>query len=291
MKHFLCLLLSACGIAGLCLARDRSDNRWPVRSEQNIDKTLPLSGGAMRLVVDNIEGFVHVSAVDSSDVSVHAHQTIRADSDADLAEAKREVSLDISGKPGTVSVYYRAPWRCDGENRPCEHQERRFYRVAYDIDVRVPRAARVYLSTINHGDVTLAGTTGDFEVKNINGGINVNAVAGSGSVHTINGPVDVTFARNPRAPSSFKTINGTINVTFPRELSADLFFKTFNGQIFSNFEVTALPTPVSQPDRSEGRFVYRSNREHSARVGSGGPELHFETLNGNINLRSSSTSR
>lgn len=292
MKIFATLLLAACGIGSVCLMRgsnnNNNDDRWPVRAEENIEKTLPLSGAPLRLVVDNVEGFVHVTGIDGSDVHIKAHKTIRAESDNDLAEARNEVKLDISGKPGTVTVNYDAPWRCNGEGRDCHNNQRRFYRVFFDIEVQAPKNARTFLSTVNHGDIKLSGTSGNFEVKDINGPISMTGIAGSGEVHTINGPIDVEFAQNPREATSFKTINGAVNVTFRPALSANLFFKTFNGQIYSDFDVTALATPVSQPEHSEGRFVYRSNREHGARVGQGGPELRFETLNGNVNLRTSS---
>lgn len=288
MKIYTGLLLAACGIGSVCLARTNSDDRWPIRAEENIDKTLPLNGAPLRLVVDNVEGYVHVTGVDGSNVHVKAHKVIRAEAETDLAEARNEVKLDISSKPGTVSVYYDAPWRCNGDTGGCHNNQRRFYRVFFDIDVQVPKGARTMLSTVNHGDVQLSDTTGNFEIKDINGPIQMTRVSGSGEVHTINGPVDVQFARNPREATSFKTINGTLNVTFQRGLSANLLFKTFNGQIYSDFDVTALATPVSQPERSDGRFVYRSNREHGARVGQGGPELRFETLNGNVNLRTAS---
>ena len=83
----------------------------------------------------------------------------------------------------------------------------------------------------------------------------------------------------------FKTVNGTIDTEFQPGLSADLSFKTFNGQIYSDFDVTPLPTPVGSTDRKNGMFVYRSNsRLHEARTGHGGPKLSFETLNGGIQL-------
>jgi hypothetical protein len=287
MRFFTGLLLAACGIGAVCLARDR-DDRWPVRAQEDIEKALPLSGFPFRLVVDNIEGYVHVTGTNSSTVQVKAHKVIRAESDADVAEAQRDVKLDISSKPGTVSVYYDAPWRCNGENGGCHNNERRFYSVLFDIDVQVPREAKAYVSTVNRGDIQLNNTTGNFEVKDINGPIAIKAVSGSGEVHTINGPIDVEFSGNPKEATSFKTINGTVNVTFQPGLSANLSFKTFNGQIFSDFDVTALARPISQPERADGRFVYRSNREHGARVGQGGPELRFETLNGNVNLRTAS---
>jgi hypothetical protein len=282
------IALPACAVvvclAAPCIAKDHHGD-WPVRDQETVQKTLALVTSPARLVVDNVEGYVHVTGVTGSEVRVTAHKTIRAESDADLQQARAEVKLAITEKPGTVSAYYDAPWRCDGEGADCHHNERRFYTVIYDIDVEVPSSARLVLSAVNGGDVRVDKTQGDFEVNDINGGIQMNGVAGSGSVHTINGPVVVHFASNPPAACSFKSINGALDVWFQTPLSADLLFKTFNGQVYSDFDVAARAVPASAvSENSNGKFIYHSNRVSGARSGKGGPELSFDTLNGSIRL-------
>jgi hypothetical protein len=60
--------------------------------------------------------------------------------------------------------------------------------------------------------------------------------------------------------------------------------KTFNGHAYTDFDATPLPslTPVSE--RREGKFIYRSDRSTGLRIGSGGPEFKFDTLNGSIRI-------
>ncbi len=283
MKITIYLALLAFGSAALCLASSHSD-RWPIREQQTIQKTLSLSGAPMRLVVDNVDGYVHVRAGNGSDVRVTAHQVIRAETDSDLQQAKNEVKLEMTEKPGTVSVYYDAPWRCNGEGRGCHDVFRHFYNVTYDIDVQVPREARVVVSTVNNGDVQVDGTGGNFDIRNVNGGIAMTNISGSGDAHTVNGPVSVHFAKNPSGPSSFKSINGQLDMYFQPGLSADLLFKTFNGAIYSDFDVTPRAVPAAAGEQRDGKFIYRSNRGGSARAGRGGPELSFDAFNGNIRL-------
>ncbi len=279
MKSVVCAML----FAAACFAASNFD-RWSVREEETIRKTLTLSASPMRLLVDNVDGYVHVTATSGSQVQVTAHKTIRADADSDLQEAKSEVKLAIEEKPGTVSVYYDAPWRCNNCcNGGCRGEHRRFYNVTYDIDVEVPRAARVVVSTVNHGDVRVDGTAGDFDVSNVNGAIAMTRVFGSGDVHTVNGPIRVEFAKNPPGASSFKSVNGQLDISFQSGLSADLLFKTFNGQIYSDFDVAPRATPI-ETERKDGRYVYRSNRLQGGRAGQGGPQLSFDTLNGSIRL-------
>lgn len=283
MKTGVYLTLAACGLGALCLASPSSD-RWPVREQETIEKTLPLSGSPSRLVIDNLQGYVHATASSGSSVHITAHKIIRAETDADLAEGKRDVKLDISEKPGQVSVRYDAPWRCAGEGHPCSKEGRRFYEVTYDIDVQVPREARTVLSTVNGGDIQVDGLDGNFDAGNVNGAIRMNAIGGSGDAHTVNGAVTVHFAKNPSGPCSFKSVNGALDAFFPRDLSADLVFKTLNGGVYSDFDVSARSTSVVQGERRDGKYVYHGNRMSAGRAGSGGPELSFQTLNGSIRL-------
>ncbi len=257
---------------------------WSVREGGTIQKTLTLSGPPMRVVVDNVDGYVHVTGVRGSQVRVTAHKTIRAETDSDLQEAKSEVKLTMAEKPGTVSIYYDAPWRCKGEGSGCQGEHRHFYNVTYDIDVEVPRSARAVVSTINNGDIRMDNTDGNFDISNINGAIDLSGMSGAGAAHTINGALTVRFARNPSESCSFKTLNGALDVYLPSNLSADLLFKTFNGQIYSDFEVTPRATPAGETEQRNGKFVYRSRDTRGGRVGSGGPELSFDAFNGNIRL-------
>jgi len=158
--------------------------------------------------------------------------------------------------------------------------------VQFDFTVRMPRNAALRLCTINGGDVMVSGTQGDFDVSNVNGLIDMRQVAGSGRAHTVNGPVTVTFTANPKQPSSFKTVNGNVDILFLDGLSADLSMKTFNGGLFTDFDVQPLANTVAAAgERRNGRFVYRANEFTRVRVGGGGPQITFETLNGNVRAR------
>ncbi|HLH01790.1 MAG TPA: hypothetical protein VKX25_03405 [Bryobacteraceae bacterium] len=277
MKIAAMLALLALG-SGMVRAHEHD---WPVREQQTIEKTLPLEGAPMRVVVDNVEGYVHLRAVEGSNVHVVAHKIVRAETESDVADSK-EVQLAAESRPGTVSVYYDAPWRCRGYG-DCHDNRRRFYEVRFDIDVEVPRTARIVASTVNGGDLTVDGG-GDFEVSNVNGGIRMTGITGSGEVHTVNGPIAVHFAKNPRDRCDFKTVNGGIDVYFVQPLSADLRFKTFHGEIYSDFDVSARAIPAEVTERHNGKYVYHSDRASGARAGEGGPELSFDTLNGSIRL-------
>lgn len=263
----------------------RHDGEWPIRDRETVKKTMLLAETPMRLLVDNVTGYVHVTGVAGFEVRMTIHKTIHAHTDSDLQQARSEVSLKIEQRPGTVSAYYDAPWRCNGEGINCHSERRRFYEGSYDMDLEVPLSSRLFVSTVNAGDINVSKTDGDFEITDINGGIRMSEISGCGSVHTLNGPVTVKFARNPKRPCSFKSINRPIDVWFQPTLSADLLFKTFDGQVYSDFDIAPRAVAASVvADRHGGKFVYHSNRLSGGRAEKGGAELSFDTFNGSIRL-------
>jgi hypothetical protein len=60
--------------------------------------------------------------------------------------------------------------------------------------------------------------------------------------------------------------------------------KTFNGHAYTDFTGSGLPRANVTPERRDGRFVYRSNNFSGFRIGNGGPEFKFDTLNGSIRI-------
>ena len=280
----------AIGVALIGTTTAQRSSRYPVMDESDVTRTLNFAAGGGRILdVRNTNGFIKVEGTNDSSVQMSIHKVIRAETRDDLAQAQGEVQLNFrDGAPRVeATVIDRRghvcgePWRDDGERWDRVH-----YDVRFDFTIRVPRDAAVRLCTINGGDVTVTGTRGDFDVSNVNGLIDMNRVAGSGRAHTVNGPVTVTFTANPKQPSSFKSVNGNIDVTFLQGLSADFAMKTFNGGLFTDFDVQPLASPSpGGAERRNGRFVYRGNEFTRVRVGGGGPEITFETLNGNVRTR------
>ena len=94
------------------------------------------------------------------------------------------------------------------------------------------------------------------------------------------------FDAAPQAESLLKTVNGDITVTLPGDLAAELRIKTMRGGVYTDFETVEQPTE-REPSRRPGepRFVYRRRGFTGYRVGKGGPELTFETLNGDVRIQ------
>jgi hypothetical protein len=261
------------------------DHHWKLDEKEAIRRTFDTAGGSgpRKLLVDNIHGFVHVTGAAGSQVQVSIEKHIYADSSEAMAEAKRDVKMDMSQQGNFVRLYEDGPFRtANGTNYRGESYYG--YRVVFDFEVQVPVDTELVLKSLNNG-ILVKKTTGDYDIHGLNGAIEMEDVAGSGLVSTLNGKVKVTFSKNPAKATQFKTLNGSVDVWFQNGLNADLKFKKLNGGIYTDFEVTALPQTVSG-DSSNGKFRYGSDRSMAGRAGKGGPELSFDTLNGSIRLHS-----
>jgi hypothetical protein len=254
-----------------------------LEEKETIRKTLTFATGAAERIVevDVVHGSIRVTGSGRRDVEIEAVKTITADTQTDLADAKRDVKLDITQQDTRVRVYEDGPFR----SRDGGVHRRTYYKVRHDLVLKVPKDAVVRLSTVNGGDIRLEQVDGNYDVRNVNGGIEMSELAGSGKITTVNGGIKAAYRKNPSGPVTFKTVNGTVEAQFPKNLAADLTLKTFNGSVYSDFDVEARSVVAQTAgERRNGKFVYRSNRARAARVGKGGPELSFETLNGNIKI-------
>jgi DUF4097 and DUF4098 domain-containing protein YvlB len=153
-----------------------------------------------------------------------------------------------------------------------------------DFQLQVPKNIEVKLKTVNSGNIHVQDVTGNFSVHNVNGRIEMVNVAGSGTAKTVNGPVKVTFRENPRENSDFGTINGNVELYFVSGLAGDFRFKTMNGAVYSDFDMTSLPAKPVNAEQHGTKFVFRSDRYTGGRIGSGGPEIKAENLNGDIRV-------
>ncbi|HCA79328.1 MAG TPA: hypothetical protein DEP53_06290 [Bacteroidetes bacterium] len=283
MKHR-CLkpVLIGCGLL-IVTAGCAFGQKHALSEKEKIEKSFRLSAADNRqLVIDNINGEINVVGYDGGTIELVASREIRAESKEKIEEAKQEVKLEIREEKNKIILYVDAPWRNrDGVNYRGWHYYG--YDVIYDFDLKVPHKMSLYLKTINHGKVLVRGVEGEFEVSNVNAGIEMSDINGPALVRTVNGPIKVSFTRNPGSECSFKTVNGKIEVALHDGLNADIKLKTFNGKVFTDFDVSSVPRDERTVEVRKGsRRIYRRGDFHTVRVGKGGPEFSFDTLNGSI---------
>ena len=260
--------------------------------EEAREKIQHVFSGDKTLDVDQVSGSIHVVGDGGTTIRVEGEKILRASTKEALARAKRDVTLDINEKDGIAQLYVNGP-SClqqtrdhsrNGDSHGFHEQRGHDYDVEFNFTIHVPRETMLRLRTVN-GAASAEGTRGAFDIQSVNGPVTMADAGGSGKVKTVNGALTVAFRESPKAPSEFKTVNGRVEATFPANLAADLRFKTLNGATYSDFDVKPVGTAAEPGERRNGRFVYKANRMSSVRVGAGGPELSFETVNGAITIR------
>jgi hypothetical protein len=289
MKSLIALLvLTTCALPTVARADDWDrDEDFTVRDTERVQRSLAFTGsGPYRLEIDNVFGSIEIAAHDSQAVELTVTKTLSARTAERLEAARREVTLDVKEEPGLISFFVNGPFRdCWQQQREHRGWRDTGYRVRHDFVLRVPRRIALYLRTVNNGDIKIEGTSGEFDVANVNGGIEMLDIEGTGKVHSVNKDLRVVFRANPSAPSSFGSVNGDLIICFQPTLAANLRLKTFNGGLYTDFDTTmGLPAMVPVSERRGGKFIYKTDKSVGVRVGAGGPELRFETLNGDIRI-------
>ncbi|HPG40910.1 MAG TPA: hypothetical protein PLP19_18205 [bacterium] len=271
------LLLVACGLV-------QNARSAEIEKSEEITETFTFKNTTGNtVVIDNIWGAIHVTGYPGSEVQLKIVKTIKANSEVFFAQAQKEVVLEITRADSLLDLYVDTPSRHDRhkERRNREWRDR-IYDVRYDFTLQVPEQTTVELKTVLHGDIYLAKTSGDYIINNVNGGIKMEQVQGSGDVYAVNGNVEVDFSRNPRNNSRFGSLNGTVKLYFTSDLSADFRLKTFNGEIYTDFLVSELPLQVIKSTEGEMHKIYKVERTTLVRVKDGGPEFSLDGFNGDM---------
>jgi len=262
--------------------------REPLHYTFSNDKTLD---------VNDITGTIQITGDDGNTIRVEGEKIIRAASRQEIERAKKEVTLDVNEKDRIAQLYVNGPFRhnrdADDDHGFHAHYDDNGYEVTYNFSIHVPRDTELRLRSVN-GAIKTGQTSGRFDISGVNGAVSMTDAAGSGSARTVNGRLTISFRESPKAPTDFKTVNGAIDAAFPASLSADLSLKTLNGPVYTDFDTT-LPgsaggtQPPATARRDDGKFIFKPDRHTTVRVGSGGPELKFETVNGEIRIRKESS--
>ncbi len=229
----------------------------------------PLAAGRV-IEIKGINGNVEATPAAGGEVEVVAVKSARRSNPDDV---RIEVVRHADGV--TICAVYPneggTPNTCAAG--PNDRSNVRNNDTSVNFTVRVPAGVRFTGKTVN-GKVDAEGLSADVEARTVNGGINVSTT-GLARATTVNGSIRVAMGRADWSDDlEFKTVNGGIDLSVPASLSAQVQVKTLNGDISTDFPMTVT-----------GTF---SKRRLNGTVGGGGRDLHIETVNGSVRLRSAS---
>jgi hypothetical protein len=273
------LLLLLPGAAKLRSHSERTVKEFPFRS----------ASPANLVRVENISGSVQVEAYEGEKVIVEAHRLIESGTDEGLNKALRELALEFEVKGDSILCFLKTPFARSDRNGGTIHTGTDpGYRFTCDFTIRVPQHTNLSLSTVNGGEVTVAGLTArSIRASHVNGSVTLRGISAVVHASTVNGDIRVSYAKNPEGKSLLETVNGEVEVLYPGKLSALLSVNTFHGDFYTDLrDLQPIPSPL-QKVATQGKpaIRYRRGESSSFKAGDGKAHLDLKTLNGTITVK------
>ena len=154
----------------------------------------------------------------------------------------------------------------------CKESKKGWNRQTSDVKVEfiVKVPAQVHFKGTNvNGDIEIADVLGEAKASTVNGDVKVTA-SDKVEASTVNGNIVATVTGVPRSAMGFHTVNGSIDLTLSGGASAHVSASAVNGNLSTDFPITV-----------KGEF---GNKSMTGAIGSGGPEIKMNTVNGSVRL-------
>ncbi len=267
-------------IAAVALSISCATFAAPVSEQKTLQHTYPVSSSAPRLYVRNIWGNVTVRASDVREITVTINEHRTAPTQALFERSKELLRLDVEASGDGVSMIVGDPHRREGRAELCHD-----CRVDYQFEISVPPDTQVDVGTVTDGRVEVIGIRGLVSASNVNGPVAASDLSNCEKIESVNGELDVQFARAPGADCTIETINGRITVGLPPGTSLDAILSINHGDIESEFDVEPMTLPVKiEKQERDDRYGYRLVQQAGVRLGAGGPTFTFASLNGDVRI-------
>jgi DUF4097 and DUF4098 domain-containing protein YvlB len=258
------VLGTVCALFVLALGAHASDHRGAFTEEFHQTYALTPDG---RVELDNINGAVHISAWDRNEVKVDAVKS------ADSKERLDDARIEVDSSTGRLSIRtkYRdhdLTFSWGSHNNP----------PGVEYTLTVPRTARLDEIKLINGSFDVTGVSGEVHASCINGRLEAHNLAGRAELSTINGHLDARFDQLPGSSVELKSVNGSVELTIPSDSKAEIEASTVSGGIENDFGLHV----------NNHRFVGHDLR---GELGSGGPHIKLEDVNGRIQIHHASDGR
>ena len=253
-----------------------------------INKTYELNASEEKVVViDNIYGDVEVVPSNDNKVYLSLEILISAKSDQLIEKAKKELQLGEEQSGDSLILFTKAPFikRCTWWNgRGFSMEDEPKYSFRYQYKLKVPKSVTLEAKTVNRGEVFVKNIDGAIKACNVNGGVEIQNARKVLQASTVNGDVTINFLETPDEDIDFNTVNGDFNFELPKNFSAKVYFDTMNGDMYSAFDYEHMSPKVEKSEK-DGQF--KIGTKTGVEIGTGGPELSFRSINGNVYLKKS----
>jgi DUF4097 and DUF4098 domain-containing protein YvlB len=258
------LLGTICALFIFALGAHASDHRGAFTEEFHQTYALTPDG---RVELDNINGSVHISTWDQNEVKVDAVKY------ADAKERLDEAHIEIDSSKEHLSIRTKYPdhdltFNSGSHNNP----------ASVEYTLTVPRTARLDEIKLINGSLDVTGVTGEVHASCINGRLEAHNLAGRADLSTINGHLDAGFDQLSGSSVDLKSVNGSVELTIPSDSKAEIEASTVSGGIDNDFGLHV----------NHHRVVGHDLR---GELGTGGPHIKLENVNGRIEIHHASDGR
>lgn len=221
---------------------------------ESFQQTYPLNAdGTVHL--ENVNGDIDIVAWDKNEVSLDAEK--KGKTNDDLAK----IALEIDSTPSRLRIktkHAKTGW---------------FGNINASVRYRlmVPAGARLAkIDTVN-SDITVTGVRGPVNLDIVNGSITATGLAANARLDSVNGSLRAEFASLAGVTEvKLDSVNGSASLTLPKDAGARIDADTVNGRISVDQAV---------------KLGKVGRRTFSSQIGSGGPAISLETVNGSISIK------
>ena len=229
---------------------------------EEFHQTYPLSPTG-RVNLANINGGVQIKVWDRPAVQVDAIK--KAYRKERLAEAK----IDVTATEENIRIKTEYP----DENQNFRNDDRRYDNPAtVEYSLTVPRKAALESIELINGSLDIDGVEGNVKASSINGKVNARGLLGEARLSTINGPLFATFTQLDESKAiALNSVNGNVTLVIPSDSNAAIRAGTVHGGISNDFGLQVR----------HGEYV---GHNLEGQIGSGGPRIKLENVNGAIRI-------
>jgi DUF4097 and DUF4098 domain-containing protein YvlB len=231
-------------------APESDDDDYSEREESR--QSYRLAPGS-RVEINSVSGHVTIKTGESDAAEVHIVRSAR----------KRE---DLRCREFNVQATERS-LRLDGND---SRRECRNVQVRQNLEMRLPRRVNLEVTSVS-GHVNVGALDGSVHLTSISGHATVEQAAGEASFTSISGHVGINLSRVEGRGVRMNSISGNIDVGLPAGANAEFRVSSISGEVIS--DVPGLEVRKVGPANFEGR------------IGSGGTEMTFNSISGNVRFR------